>query len=101
MVRFVIGTKERRALLRYSKFFECDCSRCADPTESSTYLSAFKCQKCPFGRVLPINPLKESETEWRCDQLTCNYTLSANNISKAINKLKEEFDAIGSNDVDQ
>lgn len=94
-----VGTKERRALLRYSKFFECDCSRCADPTESSTYVSAFKCQQCPAGRVLPVNPLQEAETDWRCD--LCSYRITAANVAKAVTKLKEEFEAIGPNDVDQ
>jgi len=87
---------ERRSTLRQSKFFECDCARCADPTECGTYLSAFKCQKCSVGNVLPLKPLQQ-HTNWRCDR--CSYRLNAAVVARIDNQLRNEFDAIGSNDV--
>lgn len=95
----IIGTKERRAILRQSKFFECDCCRCSDPTEGSTFMSALRCRKCPTGVVLPIRPLDESETEWRCH--LCSYKLASAVVTRAVDKLKEEFEAIGANEVDK
>ena len=94
-----LGTKERRALLRTSKLFECDCSRCSDPTEMMTFMSALRCQKCPTGIVLPWRPLEEKETEWRCNN--CPYKLTAAVVTRVVEKLKEEFEAIGPNEVDK
>lgn len=93
------GTRERRALLRQSKLFECDCARCSDPTECSTYLSALRCQKCSTGFVLPIRPLEEKETPWQCSQ--CSYKLTAVVVNRVVDKLKEEFEAIGPNEVEK
>jgi hypothetical protein len=95
----MIGTRERRSLLRQSKLFECDCSRCSDPTECSTYLSALRCQKCPTGFVLPIRPLDEKETEWKCN--LCSYKLTAVVVNRVVDKLKEEFETIGPNEVEK
>ncbi|KAI8439744.1 hypothetical protein MSG28_013437 [Choristoneura fumiferana] len=39
------GTEARRHHLADSKFFECTCARCADPTELGTMFSAVKCKK--------------------------------------------------------
>lgn len=39
------GTEARRHHLADSKFFECACARCADPTELGTNYSAIKCKK--------------------------------------------------------
>ena len=93
------GTLERRAALRYSKFFDCDCSRCSDPTECLTYLSAFRCQKCPSGSVLPKRPLDQIESDWFCDH--CDYKLMSAVITRMLKKMKEEFDSIGSNQIDR
>jgi PHP family Zn ribbon phosphoesterase len=95
----ITGTRERRSLLRQSKLFECDCSRCSDPTECSTYLSALRCQKCPTGFVLPIRPLDEKETEWKCN--LCSYKLTAVVVNRVVDKLKEEFETIGPNEVEK
>ena len=92
-----LGTKERRAVLRHSKLFECDCSRCSDPTECSTYLSALCCPKCTTGVVLPVRPLEEKE--WQCSQ--CSYTLMASVVNRVVDQLKEEFESIGPNEVEK
>lgn len=47
----------RREHLHLSKFFECDCARCADPTELGTHMSSLKCTKCDNGLILSTNPL--------------------------------------------
>ncbi|XP_046455422.1 uncharacterized protein LOC124202943, partial [Daphnia pulex] len=93
------GLRERQSLLRQSKLFECDCSRCSDPTECSTYLSAQRCQKCPTGFVLPIRPLDEKEMEWKCN--LCSHKLTAVVVNRVVDKLKEEFETIGPNEVEK
>lgn len=37
------GTRERRAHLLSSKYFECQCNRCSDATELGTNLSTVIC----------------------------------------------------------
>jgi hypothetical protein len=87
-------------VLRQSKLFECDCSRCSDPTECSTYLSALCCPKCTTGSVLPVRPLDESElTEWQCSR--CPYILTASVVNRVVDRLKQEFQAIGPNQVEK
>ncbi|PSN56126.1 hypothetical protein C0J52_10643 [Blattella germanica] len=51
--------------LKESKFFDCKCARCSDPTELGTYAGALKCPKCN-GPVLSTQPLDNS-AEWRCN----------------------------------
>ena len=96
---FVTGTIDRRAVLRQSKVFECDCCRCSDPTECSTYLSAVRCPNCPIGVVLPVHPLEEEETEWRCSQ--CPYTLTAAVVAQVTDNINEELQTILPNQVDR
>ena len=38
-------TRDRRLHLKYSKYFDCSCRRCSDPTELGTFLSSIKCPK--------------------------------------------------------
>ncbi|CAH2267761.1 jg15178 [Pararge aegeria aegeria] len=47
----------RREHILESKFFSCECARCADPTELGTHLSTLKCSKCDNGVILATNPL--------------------------------------------
>lgn len=50
-------TMLRREHLREGKYFDCECSRCADPTELGTHMSTLKCTKCDNGVVMSTNPL--------------------------------------------
>lgn len=59
-------TLERRRHLRQTKIFDCDCERCRDPTEMSTYGSAMVCERCG-GRVCSMDPLDEASA-WMCDE---------------------------------
>ncbi len=86
-------------MLRQSKLFECDCSRCSDPTECLTYLSALRCPNCSNGVVLPERPLDEPETNWQCSQ--CPYKLTAAVVTQVIDKLKEELETIEPDQVEK
>lgn len=62
-------------------------------------MSSLRCQACPTGIVLPVDPLDEQKTQWRCHQ--CPYTLTATVVNRIVDKLQEQFDSIGSNQVDK
>jgi hypothetical protein len=49
----------RRDHLQQCKFFDCNCSRCADPTELGTDMGSMKCNKCDSGFIMSSNPLSE------------------------------------------
>ena len=42
---FVHGNIKRKNAMRNNWMFDCTCSRCQDPTEMGSYLSAIKCFK--------------------------------------------------------
>lgn len=52
-------TLQRRRHLKESKFFDCDCKRCSDPTELGTNLSSMRCNNCENGIILASDPLGE------------------------------------------
>lgn len=68
------GTLKRREHINHSKFFDCCCKRCADPTELGTYASAFRCPRCA-GRVVPRAPL-DARAAWACAD-GCHYSMPA------------------------
>jgi len=61
------GTINRQRHLSQSKFFQCRCDRCKDPTELETYASGILCRSCKHGVLLSADPLKE-ESDWVCNQ---------------------------------
>ncbi|XP_050347758.1 uncharacterized protein LOC126771738 isoform X2 [Nymphalis io] len=89
------GTLKRREHLRLSKFFECSCLRCADPTELGTFASAFRCPRCG-ARVLPAAPLRAAAA-WRC--AACAYEMTSAAVPLLLQRLTDEFDQIDANDV--
>lgn len=57
---------KRRQHLKESKFFDCVCERCRDPSELGSYVGALVCSKCLSGRILSTNPL-DPNAFWQCD----------------------------------
>ncbi|XP_074040747.1 SET domain-containing protein SmydA-8 [Leptinotarsa decemlineata] len=87
------GTQARREHLRETKYFDCHCKRCVDPTELNTYLSALKClgtneEPCG-GNQLPLNPTDDN-TEWSCDK--CDVKLTSTEVCFLVNGIGEEVD---------
>ncbi|XP_050308455.1 SET domain-containing protein SmydA-8-like isoform X2 [Anthonomus grandis grandis] len=90
------GTQARREHLKETKYFECKCKRCKDPTELDTYLSALRCigtlDDEPCGGIqLPINPLDDN-TEWACNK--CDVKLTNQEVSFLVNQIGEEVDNV-------
>lgn len=61
------GTQQRRDHLKVTKYFDCTCERCSDPTEMGTYISGLRCLGCEKGTLLPDKPLLGVQAEWKCD----------------------------------
>ncbi|KAJ0174415.1 hypothetical protein K1T71_009523 [Dendrolimus kikuchii] len=91
------GTLKRREHIKHSKFFDCSCKRCSDPTELGTFASAFRCPKCA-GRVLSTDPLDPNAT-WKCIDNGCVYTMPAPAVQLLLKRLTDEFEVIDANDV--
>ncbi|XP_004931827.1 SET domain-containing protein SmydA-8 [Bombyx mori] len=86
-------TLVRREFLVESKFFYCDCHRCADPTELNTHLSTLKCSKCDDGVILPTNPL-ENEAMWMCSDKNCGFKTSSAAIRKMLAVVQAETEQL-------
>jgi len=50
---YMMSQIQRQKFLSEQWFFNCQCSRCQDPTEFGTLTSSLPCQKCQNGSVLP------------------------------------------------
>ena len=79
-------TIARKEHLISSKFFECQCLRCSDPTECETYLSALKCSKCPVGSLLSTDPF-DTNADWICD--ACQNTIMATMVEDVNRQVTE------------
>ena len=68
----LLGTHKRRRRLKAEWYFECSCSRCVDPTECGTMVSAIICEACEEGFLLPRDPL-DCYSDWPCS--SCDFYL--------------------------
>ncbi|XP_068215601.1 SET domain-containing protein SmydA-8-like [Palaemon carinicauda] len=85
----ICNTIGRRQDLLISKFFECSCLRCSDPTEFGSNLSTLLCRQCG-GHVLSTAPLI-SDAVWRCQD--CNFTIASKDVRKSQAILTKAFQA--------
>ncbi|XP_017885762.1 SET domain-containing protein SmydA-8-like isoform X2 [Ceratina calcarata] len=63
------GTANRRHHLWTTKFFECVCERCRDPTEFGTMFNGLKCDRTKYcqGCMLPASFLGLEPSDYACD----------------------------------
>jgi len=87
------STMERLEHLKTSKCFWCSCSRCADPTENGSYLSAIKCSQCSSGYLLPKDPL-DVDSNWACDNPDCDNEQRASGIKSGNAQIAEEMKSL-------
>lgn len=66
----MLGTQTRQRHLSFTKLFQCQCTRCRDPTELGTYVSAVKCRACKIGLLLP----DVGTTDWQCSKCSKLFT---------------------------
>lgn len=89
------GTQLRQQHLRLTKHFGCQCSRCLDPTEYGTYISALAClgdvnQTCS-GTHLPVDPLDE-KTQWKCN--SCPMKVDAAYVTELQTHMTEQVEGL-------
>lgn len=83
----------RRDFLMESKFFHCDCPRCADPTELGTHLSTLKCNKCDNGVIMSTNAL-DNEAIWSCNEKNCGFKTSSAAMRKMLGVVQAEIEQL-------
>merc|ERR1712098_755612 len=92
------STRERRAKISGEWHFDCCCSRCEDPTELGTYISAVRCRSCKIGYLLPKEPLEE-DTVWHCNK--CGMITNACTVLGLVDKIKSSVNKMQSKDIDK
>jgi len=91
-------TQTRGAALRAGWYFSCQCTRCADPREGGSLLTAYKCDglggPCP-GIVLADFPL-DLGTAYSCQQ--CGHKFPNRNweVQLVVSKLSGQLESAGS-----
>ncbi len=87
----LVGNLRRRRKIYREWHFECECRRCADPTECGSFISAVKCEVCGEGDLLPEDSLNP-EALWRCCR--CGHAASSAVVEAVVDATEEELDAI-------
>lgn len=93
-------TISRRIFLKTTKYFDCCCRRCKDPTEFGTMIAGIKCGACSPGYLLPKEPLipiVEDQLDgiiWQCtnSEGSCP-PVKYGKIRSILNKVKKEIES--------
>ncbi|KAF2901270.1 hypothetical protein ILUMI_04907 [Ignelater luminosus] len=83
-------TLTRREFLKESKYFDCSCARCSDPTELGTHMSTIRCNQCTTGFLTSTNSL-DNNAPWKCSN--CNEPLESSHVKNLFIKIQQELDA--------
>ncbi|XP_035704184.1 SET domain-containing protein SmydA-8 isoform X2 [Folsomia candida] len=92
------GTLQRQVSNEDVAHFICTCSRCKDPTEFGTFISAVKCCNCGNGNkgdegfLLPLDPLVP-ESPWICNSKSCDESQSVHKIVAQTYPIQQMFEA--------
>ncbi|XP_014209828.1 protein msta-like [Copidosoma floridanum] len=91
------GTANRRHHLLRTKFFECACPRCSDPTEFGTMFNAIKCRKSDCGGyMLPPTFLTPEVPDYECDK--CGDSVSSNEVDEELERMGRDLAGMRKND---
>ncbi|XP_076161461.1 uncharacterized protein LOC143143730 isoform X2 [Ptiloglossa arizonensis] len=92
------GTTNRRHHLSETKFFECTCDRCKDPTEFGTMFNATKCNKIDCsGYMLPKTFLCQEEKDYICSM--CSSTVLYETVEEILENIGIDFSRMKKNDI--
>ncbi|SPP74790.1 SET domain-containing protein SmydA-8 isoform X1 [Drosophila guanche] len=84
----LLGTEERRHILKTGKCFDCSCARCQDPTELGTHMSSFICNACACSGGYVV---RQPETgTWQC-LLNPEHKLKPEFVCNMLERAKEEI----------
>ena len=93
------GTQRRRVHLRETKFFDCQCNRCCDPTELGTHLSSLACPRCNGQHyTVPEDPLNP-ESCWKCLGERCNNRIGSSQVNQLLDCLQRKADELNYDDI--
>lgn len=93
------GTANRRHHLSTTKFFDCVCERCRDPTEFGTMFNALKCHRPCEGWMLPASFLVPSPTgnDYVCDR--CSSTRPSEEVERTLMDIGLHLSGMRKHDV--
>ncbi|XP_076222065.1 SET domain-containing protein SmydA-8 isoform X2 [Nomia melanderi] len=92
------GTANRRHYLSQTKFFDCICDRCKDPTEFNLMFNALKCNKTNCtGYTLPKTFLTQEQQPYVCG--TCKLSMSYDEVEQILERVGVDLSKIKKNDV--
>jgi len=84
------NTQYRRKNLKASKYFDCCCSRCADPTELGSHFSTLLCRiRGCGGYVVSQDPLN-NDAHWKC--LKCNIEMPGGDVQAEQEEWEEKIE---------
>ena len=90
-VSTMANTLYRRRQLKALKYFDCDCKRCADPTELGSHFSTLLCRiKSCGGFLLCRDPLLSS-SPWAC--LKCGAEMDGEQVRREQEQWEERVEA--------
>ncbi len=82
------GNLRRREEIRRFWSFECFCSRCRDPSEFGTRMSAVRCLGgCQNGFLQPESTLEVAPL-WACDQ--CDLRVAHNVVDRVVTAIEKQ-----------
>lgn len=93
------GTLRRRSHLKETKFFDCCCPRCCDPTELGSHLSSLACPRCS-GRnyTVPEDPLNPASF-WKCQGEKCGNRIGSDQVNQLLACLQRKADELNYDDI--
>ncbi|XP_073812483.1 SET domain-containing protein SmydA-8-like [Musca autumnalis] len=81
----LLGTDERRNVLKMVKNINCKCKRCMDPTEFESHMSTLLCVECKTGFMIK----KDQSDKWQC--VNCEHRRDSKDVEKMLGALQEEI----------
>jgi hypothetical protein len=84
--------------LKETKFFDCCCPRCCDPTELGSHLSSLACPRCS-GRnyTVPEDPLNPASF-WKCQGEKCGNRIGSDQVNQLLACLQRKADELNYDD---
>ncbi|XP_044006952.1 SET domain-containing protein SmydA-8-like [Aphidius gifuensis] len=95
------GVTNRRHHLKQTKYFDCNCERCQDPTEFGTHFNSLKCTNGDCGgSMLPSTFLiiDKNKPDYVCQK--CKTSLSVDNVEDKLEKIGIELAEMKKNDIE-
>eukprot|EP00092_Neocalanus_flemingeri_P045750 GFUD01051271.1.p1 GENE.GFUD01051271.1~~GFUD01051271.1.p1 ORF type:complete len:551 (-),score=122.42 GFUD01051271.1:56-1708(-) len=84
----------RRKTLKEGWYFDCECSRCQDPTELGCHANTLLCPACGTGHMYPLHPL-DYNSVWVCK---CGHEETSQAVTGLVQGFLDEIKTVYEND---